>query len=102
MNSHPKLEFLVEFDDYTAWEVEQKGWFGACVLRFPDGSSLPVTFFDPVRLQQEIDFTFKQGATCFSEAGLIVIPTVTKENMLTAIESLNATNDFVGMVRSIL
>ena len=100
MSDHPKLEFFVDFDDHTGWDVEQKGWFGACVLRFPDGSSLPVTFYDPMRLQQEIDFAFKQGATCFSEAGLIVIPAVTKENMLMAIENLITANHFEGMVRS--
>jgi hypothetical protein len=40
-----------------------------------------LSFYDPVRLAQEIDDELAEGNSGFIERGLIVVPEVTKENI---------------------
>ncbi len=82
------LLFVCDFDERTAWEVEQKGWFQQVIAVLPDGRKVPVCFWDPVRLSQDLETELTSGGTCIAEPGMIVIPHVTVENMQAAIEDL--------------
>jgi hypothetical protein len=86
--NEPKLSFTCNFDERTAWEVEQKGWFEGVVVILPNGLRIPVSFWDPVRLSQDLETGLKFGEICLAEPGLIVLPKVTYEYMQKAIRQL--------------
>jgi len=83
-----KLSFNCDLDEWTEWEIQKKGWFEQAIVHLPDGCSVPVCFWDPVRLSQDMETDLKSGRTCIAEPAMIVIPTVTVENMKTAVEEL--------------
>jgi len=60
----------VDFDDY-AWEVELKGCFDNVFVDFGNGK-YQLSFYDPVRLNQEIQDSFDLGITFFTEHIVVV------------------------------
>jgi hypothetical protein len=84
----PTLRFTCDFDDRTAWEVQQKGWFEGAVAVMPNGLEIALSFWDPVRLSQEISDGVRLGRACFAEPGLVIVPSVTRDHMQKAIEEL--------------
>ena len=90
----PQLVFSVDFDERTAEEVLQKGWFRAAFALMPNGARVPLAFFDPVRLRQEIDAALHSGSSCFAEVCLIVVPEITKECMEAALRELYGSRFF--------
>ena len=87
-NGRVKLSFACEMDDNTAWDIEQKGWCEIADAHLPDGSVVRLSFWDPSRLAQSLEDELKSGKTCFTEPAMIVVPTVSIENMKTAVEEL--------------
>ena len=79
------LIFPAEFDDYAS-EVESKGWFSDVRLNFR-GRRYGLTFYDPVRLGQEIEGEHQRGDVFF-EPNLVVVRSVTRQNMEKAVEIL--------------
>ena len=79
------LVFPDDFDDYAS-ELVPKGWFGGARL-VVSGREHALTFCDPVRLQQEIEDELRTGHVFF-EPNLIVVPSVTREHMVQAVERL--------------
>ena len=73
------------FDEY-AWEVESKGWFSGARIRF-EGKDYILTFYDAVRLVQEIEAEFLRGGVFF-EPNLVVVKSLTRQNMEAAIDFL--------------
>lgn len=84
----PTLRFTCDYDERTAWEVEQKGWFEGAVAVMPNGLEIALSFWDLVRLSQEITDGTRLGRTCFAEPGLVIVPSVTREHMEKAIKEL--------------
>jgi hypothetical protein len=76
--SGSSLIFPDEFEQY-AWELESKGWFGEARLEF-QGRRYRLTFYAPTRLGQEIEEELQRGGFFF-EPNLVVVPTVTRQNM---------------------
>jgi hypothetical protein len=72
------LIFPEGFGDY-AWELESKGWFNEARLEF-EGRVYRLVFYDPVRLGRDIGDEM-QRCGVFFEPNLIVVPTVTRQNM---------------------
>jgi hypothetical protein len=79
------LVFPEGFDDY-AWEVESKGYLVDARLKFM-GRSYRINFYEPVRLAQDIEAELERGSLFF-EPNLVVVPSVTRQNMETAVEFL--------------
>lgn len=88
MNDQPTLTFACELDERAEWEIESKGFFFHGVVHLPEGGSVGVCFYDPVRLSQDLESYREQGKKCLAEPGLIVIPSVTVENMRAAVAEL--------------
>jgi hypothetical protein len=84
----PVLSFVIEFDERTAWEVEQKGWFECARATVPNGTVIPLSFWDTTRLTQELTGRIEQGKSCFAEPALNIVPSVTRENMEKAVKNL--------------
>lgn len=83
------------FDEY-AWEVETKGNFSAARLSF-SGKNYRLRFFDPMRLGQEVESDIQQQRVFF-EPNLVVVPSVTKENMQKAIDLLTNAGRLASLV----
>ncbi len=87
-SAKPVLLFTCQFDERTEFEVEQKGWFEQVAVRLPNGGVIPVCFWDPVRLGQDLESAREHGRNCFAEPGLIIVPRVNREYMESAVLQL--------------
>jgi hypothetical protein len=96
--NEPALSFTRDFDEMTAWEAEQKGWFECGVVTLPGGLRIPVSFWDPVRLAQDLQEGLKAGRVCLAEPALIVVPSVTREYMERAVGELFRSGYFDRLV----
>jgi len=81
-----ELRLPDEFDDFYAREVEDKGVFFRAIASI-SGREVSVTFYDPVRLAQDIEEEFRSRGS-LSIPHLIVLERVTRENMRAAVERL--------------
>lgn len=73
-----------DFDEY-GWEIEHKGYFLDAAVRLDNGRVVTVTFYSPVRLQQDVDAEFELGNPFVAER-LLVVKVVNVENMQSAIQ----------------
>jgi hypothetical protein len=71
-----KIVFPEGFDERSVFEMPYKGWVSIDVI-LQDGSRYSLFLIDPVRLQQDLDECIAEGAPCFAEPGLIVLPELT-------------------------
>ncbi len=92
--TEPELVFICNFDAQTEFEVEQKGWFEGAAVRLPNDILIPVSFWDPVRLAQQLEYDIKNGQSCLADPCMIIIPTITKEHMVGAVKQLFADKYF--------
>ena len=60
---------------------------------------MKLCFYDPVRLTQDLETVQESGEVCIGEVGLIVLPSVTLENMEKAIQQLYTRGYFDGLPR---
>lgn len=82
-----ELLLPADFHDH-AWEVEAKGVFWGASVRIND-RVVDVTFYDPVRLSQDI--AEELGQCLFTELRrVLVVPCVTEEQMRMAVERASA------------
>ncbi len=81
----PTLKLPDDFEDY-AWEVEAKGvlWDARVVF---NSLELPVTFYDPVRLAQDVEEDVKSQRS-YTVQHLIVVRRLTIEEMESAVAAL--------------
>ena len=84
------LKIPDDFADYQ-WEVEAKGFFGNVELIFED-NSFYISFYDHVRLMQEINDELSSNGLFF-ENNLIILEKVTKASMVESIEKLIKSRD---------
>lgn len=78
-----KLVLPPDFPEY-AWEVEAKGVFwDAKVL--VEGTPVPVTFYDPSRLSQDVSEELAERVG-LELPRVLVIPTLTEDNMRRAVD----------------
>jgi hypothetical protein len=94
-----KLVFKHPFDEAAAYEAEARGYLGYAAVELSDGTRYPVVFYDPVRLQQDLEVEAGEGRAFIAEPGMIVIPEVTPGRMRDAIERLFQ-NGFFDALRS--
>lgn len=92
------VTFSCEFDDRTAFEVQEKSFFDQAVVTLADGSRYGLHFYDPVRLEQDLRTEQKHGRACVGEPRLVVIPRVTKCNMELAVRQLAENGYFSSLV----
>ena len=82
------LKWPADFENYS-WQIESKGWFVGLEIHV-GGKTLKPTFYDPVRLSQDIAEEISSGGL-FTEPCLIVINKVTQELIERAIADLART-----------
>ncbi len=77
----PKLHFREPFEGITAFEVPHKGWYAGVTVELEDGRRVPVFFYDPVRLTQDLESDAARGEPYIAEHSMIVVPEVTEAAM---------------------
>lgn len=77
------------YHDRREAETPAKGWLDVEV-EFSNGSTCPVSFYDPVRLSQTVADEFRAGSGYYTEPNLIVVPEVSTESIEHAIKGLVA------------
>ena len=80
-----KLSFPDDFTDYE-WELESKGYFNGAVV-VCQGDNYRLSFYDPVRLAQEIEDELSSTAL-FMEENLVVVSSVDRVHMEKAVKFL--------------
>lgn len=80
------LLFPEDFDDFAAWEVECKGFYSGARVRVGN-DEFPVTFYDPVRLMQDLEKVCRYD--CFAVGRLIVVTRLTRGAMDEAVSNLS-------------
>lgn len=88
MTTHYSIKFPPYYDDYSS-EIEAKGYFADLIIQFEDREVRP-TIYDAVRLAQECDDAFASNNAYFSAPTMIVVPAVTRANIVAAIDALAA------------
>lgn len=84
-----KLTFKYAFGEQEAFEAEARGYCGYAVAELEGGVAVPVVFYDAVRLQQDLETMTAHGRPFIAEPCLIVVASVTLENMELAIARLS-------------
>ncbi|MCB9765957.1 MAG: hypothetical protein H6739_39650 [Alphaproteobacteria bacterium] len=84
----PRLVFTTPFGERDAHECETRGFCDLAQAEFPDGSFVPLVFYDLVRLEQEMQARSERGQTWLAVPGLVVLPRVTRERMARAVEGM--------------
>jgi hypothetical protein len=99
-NPAPKLGFAHPFDAAAAYESEARGYLAYAFVEFDDGSRCPVVFYDPVRLQQDLEVEMSEGRAFIAEPGMIVLPEITLVRMQEAVAYLYKQGYFASFRRT--
>lgn len=94
---YPILHLPNWFDEQSEFETPFKGYLGNVEVELENGNRYKVFFIDPVRLQQDLSQEISLGRPYYAEAGMIVIPKVTLENVREVINSLWKESFFEGL-----
>ena len=62
-------------------EARDRGYLSHVLVEMEDGELFAVMFYDPVRLAQDLEEYARLGTPYLAEAGLIVVPEITREAM---------------------
>src|SRR5258706_5419087 len=84
-------EYRIEFPEGYFGQLEEDTPARGCLdvqVQLVDGTRYPLAFYDPIRLQQTLDHYVEKGAVHFSEPGLVLLTSVTTENVRRAVEDL--------------
>jgi hypothetical protein len=84
----PTLSFSCEMDARAFYEIELKGFFQHTLVNLPDGTRVRVSFWDPIRLSQDLKTATERGKSCIAEPCIIILPKITLANMTAAVEEL--------------
>ncbi|MGD9128465.1 MAG: hypothetical protein PVH19_13900 [Planctomycetia bacterium] len=79
--------FEYSLDENIIYELGQKGW---CCAQLVVSKKVicPLTFYDPIRLQQDFEAEIECGNHYLFVPNIIVIPEINISNMKSAVESL--------------
>ncbi len=87
-DEYPKLVFQDPFDEREQFEAASRGYLSTALVQQEDGTTYSVSFYDCVRLGQDLEYEVSAGRMWLADPGMIVLPEVTLENMSTAIRKL--------------
>lgn len=88
MTTQYSIEFPDYYEEYSS-EIEAKGYFADLIIRLEDVEIRP-TIYDATRLAQECEDAFASHGAYFSAPMMIVVPVVTRGNIVAAIDALAA------------
>lgn len=95
-NTGVELRFAVPLTDETLPEAEARGYLSHVLVRV-GVNHYAVTFYDPVRLGQDIDTESEFGRPFVAIPGMIVLRRITHDSMTTAVRALAAEGFFAHL-----
>jgi hypothetical protein len=87
-----KIQFSKFVGDRGILEAEARGVLQGVYLVFDDGRKIPVVFYDTARLWQDMHEDI-QRRSCFVVGAIVVVESVTLENMEKAAQNIQAATD---------
>ncbi|MCB9742632.1 MAG: hypothetical protein H6740_08535 [Alphaproteobacteria bacterium] len=96
----PKLKFSRPLDEREAYEAEARGYLAFAYAELDGGGTVPLVFYDAVRLAQDLEEEAKWGHPFIADPGLVVLESVTLENMEIAVQMLNEEGYFSHFLAS--
>jgi hypothetical protein len=87
-SSVARLVFVREFSEADAAEARDRGYLSHVLVEVDGQRLYPVVFYDPVRLQQDLEVSARHGRAFVADPGMIVLPDITLEAMQAAVQSL--------------
>ena len=94
VNAQGDVVFPLEFDERYQLEVADRGYLSHVAVSMPDGSRYPLHFISPLRLEQELAQLCRFGPCLFVEVGLVVVPDLALDTLITAVRDLIARGYF--------
>jgi len=76
-----RLVFVADYGEFQAEEARARGYLSHVLVETANGDLFPVTFYDPVRLQQDIAERIKLGHPYVADVGLIVVSEITQATL---------------------
>jgi hypothetical protein len=89
-----------DFDERAEFEMTPRGYLSHATVELADGRRYPIHVYDPVRLGQDLESGLKCGEPCIAEAGMIVVPEVTRAHVIRAVEYLVSIGYFQSLAPS--
>jgi hypothetical protein len=93
----PTITFPGGYDALWEYETPLKGYLSGVVVQLPDGPRYELFFIDPIRLQQEPEWSAQVGDPFFTEPNMIILPEVTAESIRQAVDRLARQHYFQQM-----
>ncbi len=90
----PKIIFTHGRNSRDEVEARERGYWGDIVVEVEGGRQFDLTFYDPVRLSQDLERLVEIGEPYLAEPGLVVVPEVTIQNIEVAVHRLQLTGYF--------
>jgi hypothetical protein len=87
-SSVAKLVFNREFSEQDACEARDRGYLSHVLVEVDGHRLYPVFFYDPIRLQQDLETGAKNGRAFVADPGMILLPDITIEAMQEAVQQL--------------
>lgn len=76
------------YDERIEYEMAEKGYLPGSIVELADGSRYELTFYDPVRLAQNVERLAACGIPFVIAANTVVVPEVTRTAIQHAVEHL--------------
>jgi hypothetical protein len=86
--TYPQIFFPPGYDARQEFETPARGYLSHVQVQLENGNRYQLFFYDPVRLQQDLEEQVKSGRICLAEPNMIVLPEVTTENIKRALQEL--------------
>ena len=84
-----ELLFVLEFTSRDAFEAQSRGYLSHVLVALNGVELYPVTFYDAVRLGEDLEESAKHGRAFVADPGMIVLQEVTLPAMQTAVRKLS-------------
>ena len=85
----PAVHFAYGFDEQDQYEAKSRGYLSHVQVVYEGGIKYNVTFWDSIRLQQDLEEEGKLGNGFVAEPGMIVVQEITKESIESAVRKLH-------------
>src|SRR5262245_45685552 len=90
----PTIHFPDGYDARREFETPERGYLSNVVVQLENGNRYQVFFYDPVRMQQDLEEEVKAGRGYLAEPNVVLLPEVTTDNIKKAVAGLWSTGYF--------
>ena len=97
-SSTGRLVFAQGFSEQTILEAQNRGYLSHAMVELDGNRFFAVFFYDPIRLQQDLQESAKHDRPFVADPGMIVLPELTLDAMQSAVQRLGQEGYFDHLV----